>query len=134
MFELTAKSTYGIAAMMELAERHNKEYTQIKDIAEAQKIPRHYLEQLLIILKKNGFIRSLRGKEGGYALARHPGSITLLEILECLEGSLAIIKEKNSSIVFFWKEIEILLKNALEITLEELTMKKTGAKQMIYSI
>jgi Rrf2 family protein len=59
---------------------------QIRQIAAQQNIPDRYLEQLLATLRRGGIIKSQRGSKGGYFLAREPMKITLLEILECLEG------------------------------------------------
>lgn len=59
---------------------------QIRQIAARQNIPDRYLEQLLASLRRYGLIRSQRGAKGGYLLAREPRKITLLEIMDCIEG------------------------------------------------
>jgi Rrf2 family cysteine metabolism transcriptional repressor len=66
MFTISAKAAYGIYAMLELTKHYHIGSIQIKDIAEAQKIPQHYLEQLLVTLRKAGLVKSFRGTNGGY--------------------------------------------------------------------
>ncbi len=85
--ELSCKSEYAILALLELATHYqNGEPQQIRQIAAVQNIPDRYLEQLLATLRRGGLVKSQRGAKGGYVLAREPWKITLLEILDCLEG------------------------------------------------
>lgn len=86
--ELSCKSEYALLALIELAVHHSKgEPLQIRQIAAQQGIPDRYLEQLLATLRRGGLVRSQRGAKGGYHLAREPWNITLLDALECIEGS-----------------------------------------------
>lgn len=85
--ELSCKSEYALLALLELATHYNgAEPLQIRQIATQQNIPDRYLEQLLAQLRRGGLVRSQRGAKGGYILAREPWKITLLEVLNCLEG------------------------------------------------
>jgi Rrf2 family protein len=85
--EISCKSEYAILALLEMATHYQSgEPMQIRQIAAQQNIPDRYLEQLLATLRRGGIIKSQRGSKGGYFLAREPMKITLLEILECLEG------------------------------------------------
>lgn len=73
--------------MLELADAYKRnEPLQIRQIAALHSIPDRYLEQLLATLRRCGLIRSQRGAKGGYLLAREPWQITLLEVMECIEG------------------------------------------------
>ena len=111
--------------MYELAIHYNLGQVQIKDISEAQSIPQHYLEQLLVLLKKAGFIQSYRGKQGGYALAHSPGQLKVIDILTCLEGELNFTRDNTKDTLdFFWKNIEREIKKMLDNTLEELILQK----------
>lgn len=85
--ELSSKSEYALLALLELANCYcRNESLQIQQIALLQNIPNRYLEQLLATLRRGGLIKSIRGSKGGYILARDPQQITLLNVLNCIEG------------------------------------------------
>ena len=85
--ELSCKSEYALLALLELAAHYQSgEPLQIRQIAARQSIPDRYLEQLLASLRRHGLVRSQRGAKGGYLLARGPWQITLLDIVDCIEG------------------------------------------------
>ena len=85
--KVSTKGDYGIRALIELAHRYgDARPTQSADIASRQRIPESYLEQLLTTLRRAGFIRSVRGPQGGHALIRDPNQIRVSEVLEALEG------------------------------------------------
>lgn len=74
--------------MLVLARAHGKGSTFLKEIVERENLPGTYLEQLMVPLRKAGIVQAVRGARGGYTLARHPTEITVLSILEALEGPL----------------------------------------------
>lgn len=85
--ELSLKSEYAILAMVELANHFAiNQPLQIRQISAQQNIPDRYLEQLLATLKRQGLVKSQRGSKGGYILAREPWEISLLEIIQGIEG------------------------------------------------
>jgi Rrf2 family protein len=85
--ELSSKLEYALLAMLEIANSYESgETLQIQQIAGAQDIPKRYLEQLLATLRRGNLIKSTRGVKGGYILAREPHQITLLDVLNCIEG------------------------------------------------
>ena len=137
MLTISAKGVYGLTAVLELGVNYNRGPIQIRDIAEAHGIPQHYLEQLLVILKKAGLVESFRGSQGGYALARNPGRIRIPDVLACLEGELSIIPEekKNGVLKFFWNRLEREIAEIIELTLEDLLLERQKyEKQLIYNI
>lgn len=75
--------------MLDLAINNTGEPVRIKDIASRQEISDKYLEQIISVLNKAGYVRSLRGPQGGYKLAREPKEYTVGMILRLTEGSLA---------------------------------------------
>lgn len=88
VLELTCKSEYCLLALLELAAVYSSHQPlQIRQIAARQKIPDRYLEQLLLSLKRGGLVQSQRGMNGGYRLAREPEQISLLDVLNCIEGN-----------------------------------------------
>ena len=133
MFTLSAKGTYGLSALMELGLNRNKGSVQIRDIAQRHTIPQHYLEQILVILKKAGFVESYRGAQGGYALARDPDSISVREVLSRLEGRLEVVTEsrRDGILDFFWDEIERTLADTLDRSLGDLMREKSSRDSRI---
>jgi Rrf2 family cysteine metabolism transcriptional repressor len=83
---LSAKGEYGLLAIVDLALHPNQGPVQSIQVADRQHIPKQYLDQLMLSLKKAGLVESSRGRLGGYVLARPASKITLLEIVEALEG------------------------------------------------
>ncbi len=77
-------------AMYELAQRYGEGAVSLKSIAENQGISEHYLEQLMISLRKAGLVKSTRGAQGGYTLALHPEEITIGRIITAMEGPIVL--------------------------------------------
>jgi Rrf2 family cysteine metabolism transcriptional repressor len=88
----STKAEYGIRVLVELARRDGDSPVSLSDIAEADGLPLAYLEHLVARLRKAGLVESRRGARGGYLLARPAGDITMAEVVEALEGSIAPIE------------------------------------------
>ena len=87
--KLSVKSDYAARAVLVLARRHTLgETTRAEEIADESGVPPTYLTQILIELKAQEIVKSIRGKQGGYALARPPGQITLADVLRSVYGPL----------------------------------------------
>lgn len=85
--KLSAKSDYAARAVIGLARHYQTgESLRVEDLAAEQGIPPNYLVQILIELKSQQIVKSLRGKEGGYLLARPPAEITMADVLRCVHG------------------------------------------------
>jgi Rrf2 family protein len=84
--KLSTKGEYGLLALVDLARHQDSSPIQVQQIAERQGISKQYLDQLMLAMKKAGFVVSSRGRLGGYTLARPAESITLLEVVSALEG------------------------------------------------
>ena len=87
--KLSMKVDYGVRVLVDLAQRYGQGAIHSSDIAARQGIPEPYLDQLLMALRKAGFIFSKRGPQGGHALAKVPAEINLGEVITALEGSTA---------------------------------------------
>ena len=85
---LSARSEYGLLAMIDLAARTEDGPVSAREISETQAIPAKFLEQLLVKLRQGGLISSVRGAHGGFVMDKDPESVTVLEIVEALEGPL----------------------------------------------
>ena len=89
--KLSTRGRYGIHAMYDLACNYKAGPQPIKAIAERQSIPEAYLEQLFAPLKRDKLVKSIRGAQGGYKLARSPEEITVGDVLRTLEGGLNLV-------------------------------------------
>ncbi|MFQ6019516.1 MAG: RrF2 family transcriptional regulator [Dehalococcoidia bacterium] len=87
--KVSTKGDYGIRAIIELAHHYGAARPmQSSEIAARQNVPESYLEQLLTTLRRAGFIRSVRGPQGGHALIRNPDDLRVSEVISALEGSI----------------------------------------------
>jgi Rrf2 family protein len=89
VISITTKSPYAVAALTELA-RSPDQAVPVGEIARRREIPAQFLEQLVATLRRGGVLRSQRGVKGGYTLARAADEITVLEVVELLDGPLPI--------------------------------------------
>jgi DNA-binding IscR family transcriptional regulator len=88
MISITSKSPYAVLALAELARSPGSEPVPIGELARRREVPVQFLEQLFAVLRRGGVISSQRGVKGGYRFAREPSTITVLEIVELLDGPL----------------------------------------------
>ena len=86
---LSRKAKYGLKALIHLAQRAGEGPVLIEDLANAERIPRKFLEQILLELKKKGLLASRKGRGGGYQLGKGPDAIFMGEIIRVLDGPLA---------------------------------------------
>ena len=86
--KISTKGRYALRLMLDLALNNTGEPVRIKDIAVRQEISDKYLEQIISVLNKAGYVKSVRGPQGGYLLARNPEKYTVGMILRLTEGSL----------------------------------------------
>jgi Rrf2 family cysteine metabolism transcriptional repressor len=131
--KLSKKSEYACLALIDLARNYEAEAIKIMDISERNNIPKKYLEQILLMLKGSGYVKSFRGAEGGYKLAKAPNQISLAEIVRLIDGPLAPVQsvskyfyestpsEQNEKLVTLFREIRDYISEKLEnTTLEDL--------------
>ena len=132
--KISTRGRYAIRVMLDLAEHNNGKYIPLMDIAKRQEISEKYLESIVASLSKNGFVRSLRGKGGGYQLAKSPADYTIGSILRLTEGSLAPVacldNQPNQCeragiccTLSMWEGLYEVIQNYLDgITLQDLLM------------
>ena len=89
---ISTRSRYGIRLMINLASNYNKGHAFLKDIAREEEISEKYLSQIVIPLRRAGLISASRGVHGGYTLLKSPSEITARQIVEVLEGDMALIE------------------------------------------
>lgn len=85
---ISTRGRYAVRVMLDLTVNNTGEYIKVKQIADRQGISEKYLEQIIAVLNKAGFVKSTRGAQGGYRLARDPSEYTVGQILRLTEGSL----------------------------------------------
>jgi Rrf2 family cysteine metabolism transcriptional repressor len=143
---LSTKGEYASRAMLELAFHFESKPLHIRDISRAQSIPQRFLEQILLQLKRAGYLRSRKGPDGGYYLSRPPADINIAEVIRVMDGPLAPIDcvsvtahevcphEKSCSLKLLWKEVrdavaEILERTTLEDLVERSKRRGRGQKR-----
>ena len=87
--KISTKGRYAVRVMLDLALNNNGECIKVKEIAARQGISEKYLEQIIAVLNKAGYVKSVRGAQGGYRIAKDPADFTVGMILRLTEGSLA---------------------------------------------
>ena len=88
---VSTKGRYALRVMVCLAQRGQEDYVPLKEIAEAENMSQKYLESIMTVLSKAGFVDAVHGKGGGYRLNRRPEQYTIGSILKLTEGSLAAV-------------------------------------------
>ena len=127
MLTISTKSKYGLKAVLALAENEGQGLLQIREIARLKNIPRQYLEQIFNQLGKAQIVRSVRGKNGGYKLARPSREILAAEIITILEGGVEFVadqEEQDEVINRFFLTAEEKLLEAFAVSLEELVARQ----------
>ncbi len=130
--KFSKRTLYGFSALLALASRYGEGALSASQIARQENIPTPYLEQIFSALKKRGFVKSVRGPQGGYVLNRKPSEITLHDFLISMEekkflpspDSTAVSSESSEAVIaslLFFKKFESLLKDSLsQMTLKQL--------------
>ena len=136
MFTISSKTNYGIAALTELALNYGEGVVQIKEISHRRNIPQNYLEQIFNRLTKQGIIRSVRGNKGGYMLAKTPADISLLNIIESLEGDIESIRQCDvEAVQELFNKIESRTRELLDVSLEEVMLNQQKIdNQILFNI
>ncbi len=125
---LSTKGEYASRAMLELSRRYREGPVHSREISKAQEIPQRFLEQILLLLKRAGYLRSRKGQKGGYVLAKPPGKITVAEVIRVMDGPLAPIDcvsvmahetcpmEMTCGLRWLWKDVRDAVATILEKT------------------
>ena len=113
MLTITSKSPYAVRALAELARTGSSGPVPIGEIARARDIPSQFLEGLFATLRRAGILQSQRGVKGGYTFGRPPSEVTVLEVVELLEGELGADAAANGQV---WLEAVTAAKSVLAST------------------
>ena len=140
---ISTKGRYALRVMLDLAERRDEGYIVLMDIAKRQEISEKYLESIIAVLSRAGFVQALRGRGGGYRLAREPESYTVGSILKLTEVPLAPVAclegEKNlcnraatCKTLPMWTKLDMLVNDFFEdITLADLLQETADGNHYV---
>ena len=137
MIGISSKTIYAIAALEELGKSSDRKILKIKEIAANANIPQNFLEQILLELKKQGLLSSIKGAHGGYKLAKDLKDITLKDVVLILESDIFTDTHptENPGLKLFWEDLITNVSKVFEIPLSELkNYQLTANKTLNYSI
>ena len=130
--KISTKGRYAVRVMIDLAKQENGKCVAVRQIAERQDISEKYLEQIIGILNKAGFVKSIRGAQGGYRLTRDPSEYTIGDILRLTEGSLCPVSCLEGEVndcprvdtcetLYVWKKLQDAINDVVDhITIQDL--------------
>jgi Rrf2 family protein len=126
--KLSTRSEYALLALVDLAQHGRRGVVRIEDVAERQHIPRKYLERILLALRKGGYLKSRRGRSGGYELGKPANRISLAEVVRLMDGPIASVRsaskffyahtpiEQNKALTSLFREIRDIVARKMETT------------------
>ena len=144
--KISTKGRYAVRVMLDLALNNTGEYIKVKDIAARQEISEKYLEQIISILNKAGYVKSVRGAQGGYKIAKDPSNYTVGMILRLTEGSLNPVACLDDEVnecercdtcetLVVWKELAKAINNVVDnVTIADLVERQQERIAGSYSI
>lgn len=145
--KISTKGRYAVRVMLDLALHNTGECIKVKDIASRQGISEKYLEQIIAVLNRAGYVNSVRGAQGGYRIAKDPSEYTVGMILRLTEGSMAPVacldegapdcdRCDTCETLEVWKELYAAINNVIDnVTIADLVEKsRQKAENLDYSI
>ncbi len=144
--KISTKGRYAVRVMLDLATHNTGEYIKVKEIAGRQGISEKYLEQIISVLNKAGYVKSVRGAQGGYRIAKDPSYYTVGMILRLTEGSLNPVACLDDEVnecercdtcetLQVWKELADAINGVVDnVTVEDLAERQRERIEGTYSI
>lgn len=142
--KISTKGRYAVRVMTDLALHDTGQYCKVKEIAKRQGISEKYLEQIIAVLNKAGYVKSVRGAKGGYRIAKDPKEVTVGMILRLTEGTLAPVAclEKEADeccrcsiceTLGVWKDLQEAINRVVDgVTIADLMEKAERNKGLPY--
>lgn len=130
--KISTRGRYALRLMLDLAQNEQEQYVPVKSIAQRQQISGKYLEQIISVLSRAGFVKSVRGAQGGYQLARPAEEYTVGMILRLIEGSLVPVacmedqpnrcpRSETCATLTVWKQLDKAIGDVVDhVTLADL--------------
>jgi Rrf2 family protein len=126
LMRMSAKAEYAVRAMIQLATADDGEVVKTDDLAKAQGIPAQFLVDILSDLRTDRLVRSHRGRDGGYTLARRAADISIADVLRCIDGPLASVRDiglgdlpysgPTAALTDVWRALRASMRSVLEQT------------------
>ncbi len=145
--KISTKGRYAVRVMLDLAIHFSGDYVKVREIAKRQGLSEKYLEQVIVILNKAGYVKSTRGAKGGYKLGKDPRELTVGMILRLTEGSLSPVvcldgddseceRCDNCETLSVWKELGDAIHQVVDgVTIHDLVERHNqNHKNFDYSI
>ena len=145
--KISTKGRYAVRVMLDLALNNTGECIKVKDIASRQGISEKYLEQIIAVLNRAGYVNSVRGAQGGYRIAKDPSEYTVGMILRLTEGSMAPVacldegtpecdRCDTCETLEVWKDLYAAINNVIDyVTIADIVEKsRQRAENLDYSI
>ncbi|MBQ7202416.1 MAG: Rrf2 family transcriptional regulator [Eubacterium sp.] len=144
--KISTKGRYAVRMLVDLAEHQQNGYVALKDIAARQEISKKYLEQIVAILNRPGFLQTNRGQNGGYRLAKPADRYTVGDILRITEGGIAPVacledevnhceKAKNCATLPVWAELNRIISEYLDsVTIQDILDKQRESYEYDFMI
>lgn len=141
--KISTKGRYAMRMLLDLAEHQNCGFIALKDIAKRQHISKKYLEQIIPIFNNSGILKTTRGAQGGYQLAKSPEKYTVGEILRLTEGNLSPVacleedpisceRREECSMLPVWQGLSTVINEYLDgITLQDILEQKCNTNNYI---
>lgn len=133
--KISTKGRYGLRILADIALHGGEKPRLIREISKSQNLSQKYVGRLIIELRKKGFLQSIRGAHGGYVLAKKPADITLLDILETMEGKMSVVacvacpKKCKRSASCFARDVWAALNNDIKASLSKITLADVMSKK-----
>ena len=143
---VSTRGRYALRLMLDLAEHQENGYVALKDVAQRQEISKKYLEQIIPALNRLDLLRTTRGYQGGYRLARRPDEYTLGDVLRATEGSLAPVtcletddnpcaRQADCAALPVWQGLDRVISEYLDgITLQDILDQQAARRGNDYVI
>lgn len=145
--KISTKGRYAVRVMLDLAVHNTGEYIKVNQIAKRQGLSEKYLEQIIAILNKAGYVKALRGAQGGYKIAKDPSQYTVGMILRLTEGSLSPVACLDDEVnqcercdtcetLDVWKRLGVAINMVVDsVTIADLVQKQQERQEnFTYSI
>jgi Rrf2 family protein len=138
--KLSVKSDYAARAVLGLARQYHTGFAvKVEDLADGQGVPANYLVQILIELKAQRLVKSVRGKEGGYLLARPPAEISLGDVLRCVHGQVFDTPALSDpqcppELRRAWKKLQSALSDTADAVTFQQLLEESSEKEKMYYI